>query len=80
MWGMHDGMGWWIFLVVGLPMMLGMGLMMWFMMRMMMGMGNHSASSGTTNPEDTPLEIAKRRLASGEITREEFEQLRRDLS
>jgi putative membrane protein len=80
MWGMHDGMGWWIFLVVGLPMMLGMGLMMWFMMRMMMGMGNHSGSSGTTNPEDDPLQTAKRRYARGEITREEFEQLKHDLA
>ena len=78
MWGMHDGTGWWIFLLVSLPMMLGMGVMMWFMMRMMMGMGNHSGSSGT-NPENDPLEIAKRRYARGEITKEQYEQLRGDL-
>ena len=79
MWGMHDGTGWWIFLIVGLPMMLGMGVMMWFMMRMMMGMGNHSGSSGATHPENDPLEIAKRRYARGEITKEQYEQLRGDL-
>jgi putative membrane protein len=28
---------------------------------------------------DHPLDIAKRRYASGEITKEQFEQLRRDL-
>jgi putative membrane protein len=29
---------------------------------------------------DTPLEIAKKRYARGEISREEFEQLKKDLS
>jgi putative membrane protein len=29
---------------------------------------------------DTPLEIARRRYARGEITREEFEELRRNLA
>ena len=84
MWGVHDGVSWWVFLV-GIPMMLvmmlGMGLMMWLMMRMMMmGMGDHSGSHGTADPdEESPLEIARHRYARGEITREEFEQLRRDL-
>ncbi len=31
-------------------------------------------------PLESPLDIAKRRYAAGEITREEFEQLRRDLA
>jgi len=84
MWGIHDGMGWWVFALVGIPMMLvmmiGMGFMMWLMMRMMMGMGDHSGTHGTADPEEeSPLEIARRRYARGEITREEFEQLRHDL-
>ncbi|GAB4518774.1 MAG: hypothetical protein Kow0047_30220 [Anaerolineae bacterium] len=29
--------------------------------------------------QETPLDILKRRYASGEITREEYEQIRRDL-
>ena len=52
MWGVHDGVSWWVFLVgihMMLVMMLGMGLMMWLMMRMMMGMGGHGASHGGTN-------------------------------
>ena len=79
MWGVHDGVSWWVFLV-GIPMMLvmmlGMGLMMWLMMRMMMGMDDHSPPE----PEqESPLEIARRRYARGEITREQFEQLQQDL-
>jgi putative membrane protein len=35
--------------------------------------------SGRTT-EETPLEIARRRYARGEISKEEFDQLRRDLS
>lgn len=76
---------WWVFPLVGIPMMLimmlGMGLMMWVMMRMMMGMGDHDGSHGMTDPEEDPaLDIARRRYARGEITREQFEQLQRDLS
>jgi putative membrane protein len=38
---------------------------------------------GTGNPDErseTPLEVAKRRLASGEISHEEFERIREALS
>ena len=46
--GLGDGFPWWAFLMMPL-MMLGMGLMMWFMMRMMMGPGGHGASHGSTD-------------------------------
>lgn len=40
-------------------------------------------SGGTTTlspGKETPLDIAKRRYASGEITREEFERIKQDLA
>lgn len=38
------------------------------------------AAQGRAPHRETPLDIARRRHASGEITREEFETLKRDLS
>jgi putative membrane protein len=37
-------------------------------------------SGDSVGNEETPLESAKRRYARGDITREEYEQIRRDLS
>lgn len=36
--------------------------------------------SGGGTPRETPLEIARRRYAAGEITKEEFEELKKDIS
>jgi putative membrane protein len=33
----------------------------------------------TPTPRETPLDVLKRRYAAGEITREEYEQMRKDL-
>lgn len=38
------------------------------------------ATQGRNPHRETPLDVAKRRYASGEITREQFEALKRDLS
>ena len=71
--GMHDGMGWWMaFGAVWMVVFWGavIGLIVWGVSRLSRDRGAH---------EDSPLDIARRRYASGAIDREEFEQLRRDL-
>lgn len=74
-WGMHDGMGWWM-LWGGLMMVVFwgavIGLIIWGVTR--------ATGGGTSRGEDSPLDIARRRYASGEITREQYEQLRQDLT
>ena len=74
MWDGHDGMGWWMvwggFLWIVL---IGAGLFFaaW--------LAQNNGRERTGSPNETPLEIARRRYASGEISREQFEQIRRDL-
>ncbi len=75
MWGFHDGMGWWM--VFGGFWMLVfwaaiIGLVVW---------GNNRTSwRDDRYHTDSPVEIAKRRLARGEITRDEYEELTTTLS
>ena len=61
---------WWVFLMMPL-MMLGMGLMMWFMMRMMMGMGGHAAAHGSPDPTEASR--------SEQATESEVDALRRQV-
>ena len=74
MWGAHDGMGWWMmFGVIWMVIFWGaiIALAIWAVSRL--GEGERRGDM------DTPLEIARRRYARGEIDREQFEQLQRDL-
>lgn len=74
MWDGHDGMGWWMvwggFLWIVL---IGAGVFVaaW--------LAQNNGRERTDNVGETPLAIARRRYASGEISREQFEQIRRDL-
>lgn len=74
-WGMHDGgMGWW---------MLWGGLMMIVFWGAVIGLVVWGVSRVTGDRErdrESPLDIARSRYARGEITRDEFDQLRRDLA
>jgi putative membrane protein len=74
MWGMHDGMGWWM-LFGSITFVLFWGGLIafafWFADR---------HGRGQFPDRSQPLDIAKSRYARGDITREEFEQIRRDLS
>ncbi len=76
MWGHHDGMGWWM-LFGGLWALLFWGaiiaLVVWVVKRL-------TGGDESTPRQRDPLDIAKERYARGEITREQFDQLKKDLS
>ena len=74
MWDGHDGMGWWML----------WGSILWVVFIVAIVAvaarlsGDGRPTTGSPEPE-APLDIARRRYASGELSREEFEQIRRDL-
>lgn len=76
MWDGHDGMGWWML----------WGSILWvvFIVAVVVVTARLAGDGrrGDTGqpPPEAPLDIARRRYASGELSREEFEQIRRDLS
>ncbi len=76
MWFWQEGMGWWM-VFGGFMMVLFWGgiiaLVIWGIRRL-------TGGSQETGQRRTPLDIAKERYAKGEISREEFEQVRKDLS
>jgi putative membrane protein len=76
MWYVHEGMGWWM-VFGGILMILFWGgiitLIVWGVRRLT----RHSGVSGATG---NPLEIAKERYAKGDITKKEYEQIKKDLS
>ena len=75
MWEMHDGWGWWM-LFGWLWFVLFWGGLVW---AVAWAVGH----LGTARPEirgRTPLDIARERLAQGEITEEEFLRLKQHLT
>jgi putative membrane protein len=74
MWFMHQGMGWWMVFGVVLMILFWGGLIafaVWGIRRLT----RHDSSE-----RGNPLEIAKERYAKGEITKQRYEQLKKDLS
>ncbi|MPZ50573.1 MAG: SHOCT domain-containing protein [Dehalococcoidia bacterium] len=74
MWGVHDGMGWWM-LLGSVWFIFFWGLIIWASVTAFSRSQRSSAPGGG----ETPLDIAKRRYAQGEISREQYEQIRHDL-
>jgi putative membrane protein len=72
-WG--DGMGWWMVLG-GLWMLIFWGLVIWLIV---WGI-KKVTESGKGSGGKSPLDIAKDRYARGEISKAEFEQIKKDLS
>lgn len=74
--GMGPGMMWgwwgigWIFMILFWGFVI---LCLILLVRWLIGMGK------TSRPEETPLDILKKRYARGEIDKEEFEQKKKDL-
>jgi putative membrane protein len=79
MWYGHEGMGWWM-MFGGIFMLLFWGaiiaLVVWGINKLREREGS---GTGTTKKRD-PLDIAKERYAKGEISHEEFEQIKKNLS
>jgi len=88
MWYMHDGWGWgmvfggiWMILFWGTL----IALIIWGVNRWGKrggsggGSNGGSSGSGGNGSKQTPLDIARERYARGEITREQFEQIKKDL-
>jgi len=74
MWYMHEGMGWWmVFGGAWVVIFWGglIALIVW-------GISRLSRRNDSPSKRD-PLNIAKERYAKGEISKEEFEQLKKDL-
>ncbi|MBE0607851.1 MAG: SHOCT domain-containing protein [Dehalococcoidia bacterium] len=74
MWGAHEGMAWWM-LFGGVFWVLFIGTMVYLFASTF---GRRTGD--TQGRSETPLEVAKRRLASGEISHEEYERIRDALS
>ena len=76
MWHYSDSMAWWM--VVWMVMFWGaiIALVVWGIRRLT----DHNENTTSKSSARDALDIAKERYARGEISREEFEQIRRDLS
>jgi len=75
MWYMHEGVGWWmVFGWVWMVLSWGglIALIVWGIKKL--------TEQGGSAPKHDPLGVVKERYAKGEISREEFAQMKKDLS
>jgi len=74
MWYMHEGMGWWM-VFGGVWMVIFWGgliaLTVWGITKL--------SRRDDSSPKHGPLDVVRERYAGGEISRKEFEQLKKDL-
>ncbi len=74
MWYMHDGSGWWMVLG-GILMLAFWGGLIAFAVWWVNKLSRQNNATGKISP----LDIARERYAKGEISKEEFEQMKKDL-
>ena len=79
MWRMHEGVGWWM-VFGGIWMVIFwagvIALIVWAVNRLVHRRGHEHGGPWRQDP----LEIARTRYARGEITKEQFDQIKKDLS
>lgn len=74
----HWGTGGWIWM--GIMMVAGLALLAVLIYAAFRCLSRYIAAAGPSSAvRETPLDIARRRYAAGEISREEFERLKADL-
>ncbi len=76
MWGWSAGMGWWMIFGGILMVIFWVGII-WLIVWGVRRATYHGPEMHGTR---SPLDIAKERYARGEITKEQFDQIKRDLS
>ena len=75
MWGIYGGEWWWM-LFGSIWMIIFWGAIIWLIV---WGVRQFTSERREPSSRETPLEIAQKRLARGEITREGFEELKQAL-
>ncbi len=77
---MHDMMGWGMWMIPwGWILVIILVVVLVYALAERAGQTPPASSSGS-RVEETPLDILKRRYAKGEISREDFEQMKKDRS
>ena len=78
MWHAHDGMGWWM-LFGGVFWLIFLATFVWLLLSLLSPRARAGERQGVDLDGEDAREIARRRYASGEIDRSEFQQILRDL-
>jgi putative membrane protein len=79
MWDYHEGMGWWM-IFGGILMVVFWGLVIALVVWAISRVTTHRSDGPSTPEKRSALDIAKERYARGEISKEQFEQIKKDLS
>lgn len=79
MWYWHEGMGWWMMLG-GVWMLAFWGGLIVLIVWGIKKLTERRGSDTTTTEKREPLDIAKERYARGDISKEEFEQIKKEIS
>jgi putative membrane protein len=75
--GIHECGGWHVGAIIMLVLLLVIiGLVVWGVMTLV----KHSASASKSTGEQDALDIAKRRYARGDISKEQFDEIKKDIS